>query len=45
MENWVGLRAKTPIPDTKNQPLKKRGFRSRDFRGAEGEQSKAGVLG
>lgn len=45
MENWVGLIAKTPIPATQKISLKKRGFRSRDFRGAEGEQSKAGVLG
>lgn len=36
MENWVGLIAKTPIPDTKNQPIKKRGFGGRFLRGQRG---------
>lgn len=36
MKNWEGLRAKTPIPDTQNQPLKKRGLREGHFRGGKG---------
>lgn len=45
MENRARLIAKRLYQTPKNQPLKKRGFGSRDFRGGRGGASRAGAWG